>query len=483
MAKVDKRDVRARRAAMERTKVRSVTGAENEKSRRKQQLRLEKQEQRLADRLERQTAKADASDKPVKKISLQSKDSAKNKKQQNAHWDEKIKAFVSAQKRTKNTAEKKDKEFQIVLGTKSKKILRLFSVISVVLVAIILINSLVPISIWEYTQNIFAGSGSGDGFPVSISPSDTNHIVPVGSDVALLGDSSLTLYKSNGKVLFQRQHGYSEPAVCSCSARVMVYDRGGKNLRVENRAKTLFTLETDGAITAAAMASNGYFAVVTRGVNYISDVTAYNADGQQTFVWHSASRQVLGVALSDNGRYMAVSTLQMENGQGVTVVLVFDTRKGVTLAEESYAGSTPISIDMKGNVTVAVLNDRITAITKSGERSDRLFEGGTVTCFDNYNDFGTVLVLGMYQDSRNNRLLVLDEDLESFGEAEIGQEVFAVSAKGNRVSLLSEQKVLFYSRGGSSKGESVLESDGKTLVCKGNYAIVMGTDTLHAVYR
>ncbi len=473
MAKDNQKDVQARRAAMERTKVRTSSKNQDEKSRRKQQLRLERQEQRLAERLERQTAKRTATTHPKKQP----------KEKESVGWDKKVKSFVAAQKQKVGTKGTEEKDFQIVLGTKHKRILRVFGILAILMVAVILVNSLVPISIWEYAGNVFASSGSGDGFPVSISPSDTNAVLSVGSDVALLGDSSLTLYKSNGKVLFQRQHGYSNPAMCSCTARVMVYDRGGKNLRVENRAKTLMMKETEGTITTACMARNGRFAVVTRGLNYVSDVTVYDSDGNQTFVWHSAGRQVMGVSLSDNGRYMGVVTLQVEGGQGVAEVLVFDTRKGLTLAQQRFEGSVPVSVDMKGNVAVAILNDRVVSVTKSGVTAQYPFEGGSVTCFDNHNDYGTVLVLGMYQDSRNNRLLILDEDLDIISETEVEREVLGVSAKGNRVSLLSSGQVLFYSRGGKPKGESPLETDGKYLVCKGNFAIVLGTDTLQAVYR
>lgn len=469
MAKDNRNDVQARRAAMERTKVRTSSKNQDEKSRRKQQLRLERQEQRLADRLERQNAKRVTS--------------AKAKEESSASWDQKVKSFVVSQKQKKTTKDSTQTEFQIVLGTKHKRILKGFGILSAILVLVILVNSLAPIGIWEYTQNLFASSGSGDGFPVSVSPSATNMVVSVGSDVALLGDSSLTLYKSNGKTLFERQHGYSNPGVCACSARVMVYDRGGKNLRVENRAKTLFSLETQGPITTACIASNGTFGVVTRGVNYISDVTVYNADGEQTFAWHSAERQVLDISLSDSGRYLGVATLQAQNGQGVTEILMFDTRKGVTLTQQRFEGSVPVSLDMKGNVAVAILTDCVVSVTKSGVTARVPFEGGTVTCYDNSNDYGTVVVLGMYQDSYNNRLLILDEDLDVISQVDVEREVFGVSAKGNRVSLLSSRQVLFYSRGGKFKGENALEADGKYLVCKGNYAIVLGTDTLQGVYR
>ena len=454
----------ARKKAINRTKVRTLTKEQDEKRRRKQQLRMAHQEQRLADQQERKQAKK-----------------ARNPEKKSAGWDQKVKSFVASQRRKKKRKTQEEKEFQIVLGTKHKRLLWGLGIVSLLLVAVIVINTLVPISITEYMENLFAGKGTGDGFPVAISPSNTNYIVPVGSDIAFLGDSSLILYKSNGKVLFERQHGYSSPGIVSCSSRVMVFDRGGKQLRIENRAKTVITKETEGNITTAAMADNGTFAVVTRGMNYISEVTAYNAKGEQLFVWHSAGRQVWGVALSDNGRYMAVSTLTVENGQEVTGIVFFDLKKETPLWEETYQGSSFYSIDVKDDVVMALLSDRISVITVDGVRVDEVFEGGSVTCFDNRNNFGLVVVLGMYQDSNNNRLLVLTPEMTKLCQLELDQEIKGVSAKGNTLSLLASQKVLFFTTEGEKKGEGKLETDGNYLVCKGNFAVVLGSDTMQEV--
>lgn len=242
-------------------------------------------------------------------------------------------------------------------------------------------------------------------------------------------------------------------------------------------------MEAKGAITTACMANNGYFALVTRGSDYISDVTAYNASAEEKFVWHSASRQVTGAALSDNGRYMAVMTLHVESGQAVTGILLFDTRTGTTLFEEDSKGSLPVSLDCKGTTVVAVLSDKTVSVTKTGVRTDYPYEGGTLTCYDNQKDFGTVLVLGMYQDTKNNRLLILDKDLEVTGLVELEEEPLAVSAKGSTVALLADRQVLFYNRKGVLRGETPLQTDAKALLCKGSQVILLESDRLEEIHK
>lgn len=470
MAKENNRRPDPRRAAMDRTRVRVIAAGRDEQKQKKQQDRLARQEQKMAEKLERQTrAPAPA---PAKR-------SAHNDKKPIAKKEKTGRPAFSA----KDTVDKVKGGFQVIVGGRRKKLTRIVAVAAAVLAVVIAVNAMVPISMGEYLQNVLAGIGTGGGFPVAVSSSDANRILSVGSDVALLEDSSFKLYKSNGKLLCDRQHGYANPAMTACSARVLVYDRGSKGVRLENRAKTLFSLEAKGAITTACMAHNGYFGLVTRGSDSVSDVTVYNPKGKEKFVWHSRSRQVTAAALSDNGKYLAVATLHVENGQSVAGITLFNTRKGVVLAEETASGSIPVSLDVKGSRAVALFDDMAMSLTKSGKRTDFSYDGGTLTCFDNHNDSFAVLVLAMYQDTRNSRVVTLNKKAEVIGQSDLPYEAYAVSAKGGSVALLSEQSVLFCNKKGALKKQAALKSDAITLLCKGNRAIVLGAEQMEEIHK
>lgn len=485
MAEDNKRKADARKAAMERTRVRVIAAGRREQNQHKQQERLAKQEQKMAEKLARQQEKEQAKQEAAKRPPKPVREAPAPEAEPAAKAVSKPAGGKAAKPKAKQTIKagtREKTEIQVIRGGRGKKLVRWISTVAVLAVAAVVLNTLIPVGIPEYVQNMLAGAGTGDGFPVEVAASDTNTILSVGSDVALLGDSSLLLYKANGKQIADRQHGFSNPAFCACSARVLVYDRGGKGLRMENRAKTLFTLETEGTITTAAIADNGGFAVVTRSGDYIADVTAYSAGGKQQFVWHSSSRQVTAVSLSDDGRYMAVGALHVEGGEAVTSMMLFDTKKGITLWEEAVSGSLLVSLDCKGSATVAVLTDRAVSFTKTGEKIEYPFEGGTLTCFDNTVSYGTVLVLGMYQDTRNNRLLVLDKHLQLLGQAELQQVTLGVSAKGSAVHILLDGSVAFYNRKGVLRGTQTLNADAKMLLCKNGRAVTLGSDRLEEVY-
>ncbi|MBR4868152.1 MAG: hypothetical protein IKU10_03260 [Clostridia bacterium] len=467
MANENNRNPDPRRRTMERTRVRTILAGRNEQKQKKQQNRLAKQEQKMAEKIERQKQS---------KSHAQTKPPAKNTKTAGASF--KLPAFSA-----KKTAKKVKGGFQVITGGRYKKWSRLVAVVAIVLAFIVVINATVPISIGEYFQNVFAGFGAGGGFPVAISTSDRNRIASSGSDIALLEDSSFRLFKSGGKLIAERQHGFINPAIATSSSRVLLYDRGNKSVRVGNRAKTLFSFDANGPITTAYLARNGYFALVTRGVDSVSDVTVYNAKGKEKFVWHSRSRQVIDAALSDNGKYLAVATLHVEAGQSVTGITLFNTRKGTTLAEETALGSIPVSLDMKGSYALAILNDMAISLSKSGKRTDYPYDGGTLTCFDNQNNSYGVLVLAMYQDTRSCRVVTLNKKGSVIGQSDLPHEAYAVSAKNNSITLLSEQSVLFCNKKGSLRKKVKLTSDATTLLCKGNRAILLGSERLEEIHK
>jgi hypothetical protein len=262
-----------RRVTMDRTRVRSASSRQSEHKQKKQQDRLARQEQKMAEKMEPKERKVSAgfskktSAKPTDKIPTATKTPkvakptvSKPTKPSKPTKSSKPSKSPKPQKTPKETKPLLTKEsvtrvkndFQVIVGGRRKKPVKLAGILALIVAVVMLVNACVPIGVFEYVQNVLAGSGTGGGFPVEVSLGN-HQLLSVGSDVALLNDSSLLLYKANGKQLFNRQHGYSEPAFTACSARVLVFDRGGKDLRVEN-PRVFFVLYGRKKLQEAVMA-------------------------------------------------------------------------------------------------------------------------------------------------------------------------------------------------------------------------------------
>ena len=114
--------------------------------------------------------------------------------------------------KTPPSGEKNDKKISVIIGGKLKraaKFKKLLAAAAVLLTAFIVLNIAIPIGLIDATGEFFAGfSASGPGFPLDISAASGRLISGVGSDVALLCDSTVMLYTASGKQIYTRPHGF-----------------------------------------------------------------------------------------------------------------------------------------------------------------------------------------------------------------------------------------------------------------------------------
>lgn len=411
------------------------------------------------------------------------------KKEEIIHRDDEVKSpqksfkwhNADAKKNTKAKTEKDD-SFEIITNKKGNLFIKIVSIALAIVMFVFGLNILMPMGIAETVKNFVVGIGGGDGFPVSISAATTETIISVGGDTALLTDSNLILYKQNGKVIFNRQHGYSNPAVCSGGSRVLLYDRDGSRYRIENRAETLYDLHTDNNILAADVAERGSYALVTSSEEYLCTVTVYNKNAEKTFVWNSAERRVVSISLSATGKYLAIGTLKAENGLFRSELLIFNTKKSVEpIVTQTFEGSALMSVDYKSSGVICVLDNMASYVSKKGERKDYSYDSATPVSYSNNDSKGTSIILRRYNDADNNVVVTFDKSFNILYENEVLKECLDVSMSGSKVALLYKGGVMTFNRRGKNTfdGESRIDSD-KILSYK-HHAMVLTTTSVEYI--
>lgn len=373
-------------------------------------------------------------------------------------------------------------EYRVIRGGAGKKragLVALISVIVVLLASVILINSLAPAGLIELIETAAAGFGTGDGFPQDIGSTTDQSVAMVGSSIAVLTDTSLLMYKSDGYQVFDRQHGFSNPVLSASTSRMLVYDRGGTKLRVENAARSLSEMTFEHSIITADLGYDGTFVVATRSSEHLCDVTVYNADFEQLYVWHSASRYVASVSMSDGGRYFAVGLLSVEAGEYVSHLLYFDRKNTQPVYTQEYRGSTLLSVDCKsGGRTVAVFDNMLSSVSQDGQRTDYSFEGQTLQAFDNHDSSGVALSLTKYNQPQNAELLLFDESLGDNGGGQTEGIVQSVSMSAKRVCVLLRDRMVVFDNKGKLLGKVEVGSDSLLVTNTNSRATIVGTATV-----
>ncbi len=251
-------------------------------------------------------------------------------------------------------------KFSVVEGKKSviKKNRIIFGVVCVVLVvAFIIGNAVSPVSITESFSCMSAVSGGGDGFPVLIEEGSSKNLHYAHSQILTLTDTHLLSFNSNGKKVYQRLHGFANPVVSSSKGRTLIFDRGGKNYRIENAHETIFSGTIEQKIIAGAMSDCGNYVLVTESDKAVASATVFDKNDVALYRYNSSKDQILNVAISNNGEQVAVVTISSQNAEFVSQILILDDSAEV-VANFKIKNQIAVFVDYTSNNKVRVVTNK-----------------------------------------------------------------------------------------------------------------------------
>jgi len=183
----------------------------------------------------------------------------------------------------------------------------------------------------------------GKGFPVQADFSDTLQSQEMGTGLAVLSPDSFDVWSPTGKNVFAYSHTMQQPVMDTASKRAVLYDRGSTTLKVLNGHNVLFQQEMENSIIHAEIADSNRIAVTTRSASYNGEVTVFNYNMKQRFVWYCATGFPISSTLSDSGKTLAVNTVQTVNGLLTSNIYLINARDGVEMYSIS-SGSYPLKM-------------------------------------------------------------------------------------------------------------------------------------------
>lgn len=178
------------------------------------------------------------------------------------------------------------------------------------------------------------------------------------SGIAVLTANSLDYVDSFGNLMSANEHAYSNPVVVSSGKNLVLYDRGGNAMRIEKNASLYKTFSFESTVSCADITAKGtYVYVLNADSGYQSHLFAYSYNGKKLFEWSSAE-YVTRVALSENGKYAAVSTISVNNADAISKVYLFQFNKNAFEYTVEFTGENVFDLNFVSNKKIAVLTDR-----------------------------------------------------------------------------------------------------------------------------
>lgn len=234
----------------------------------------------------------------------------------------------------------------------------------------------------QCADDSFAMMGTGEGFPSTINGSSAASVQSIaGKGIALLSDTSLTIYDSTAREAAVRSHFMSDPAMKVAGRYAAIINIGATDYRVEAAAETIAAGDAERPLISCAVSRNCCYALVmqgsSRGESWLSSVEVFSRSGESLHKWHCADWYITDAALSSDGKYLAMIGVNAHEGDIVGAVLIQKVGSKEQIAEYVFNDNIYYSLEYNNeDILFAIGSKALTIITEDGtEREDIVFSG------------------------------------------------------------------------------------------------------------
>ncbi|MBR4728299.1 MAG: hypothetical protein IK080_10475 [Clostridia bacterium] len=292
----------------------------------------------------------------------------------------------------------------------------------------------------------------GAGYPYALEAYQTRHVAMIGGDPLVLTRESCTVLDGSADTVQHTQLLSADSRAVIRNGRALIYSNTTGALMMLSRSRQLLTQDVLSGVATAALSENGSYAIVTAGEKARSTVRVYNRRQVLQFQWDCAEERISSVALSDNGKQLAVLAVGAENAEIYSRLLLFRTDGNAPQLEQKYPGTLMLKVifTSEGKL-IAVGDNQTVALTRKGDKTTILSYTADSLNDIETDDRGDVLLC--YDALGGAKATVVRLDAKGKKTCEITTEFapsgYAVSGAG--FALADGSRITVYSAKGAEK--------------------------------
>ena len=307
-------------------------------------------------------------------------------------------------------------------------------------------------------------------------------------DGLLVGtESGLTLFSLDGEQKAFIQGSQPSPILRTGGDVSLLFSPGSSYASaVGSGGVTLLDGALSGSFVDACVSFDGYVSYITSESGYKAVTTVLNPKMEAVYRFSSRTRYLNACAVSEEGTYLAVASLEEEQSIYRSGVTILRTDEAVTDLERDENSAVRLEL---GNRVVyelrfldkthlmAVTQDKLIFLNTEGELLNELslWEGQLIDYSLSEDGW---MILALNENGGSSRVLTLDESGKTLGEQNLSDRVRSVSAAEGYAAILTEQYLQTYDRRLNELDRSVdtlsairviARPDGTALlICSGN---------------
>ncbi len=350
-----------------------------------------------------------------------------------------------------NKNNEKNSGMRVITGKKLEQKRRLKAVLviaCILLVAVAVFQLIFPAGLIRTVSNSIALIGTG-GYPIDLESTDTLNTVSEGSHYYVLSDSRVNAFSNSGKELFSYAHGYENPILKTSSAGALIFEQGARAFVLcdLNGVKQEIILENE--IITAAISESGAYAIVTRSDKYASAVSVYNKRQKRLYEWYSAKDTVNSVALSPNGKKLAVATFNSSVGQYKSQLRILGFDSATPLYTAEIDDSLIYSLENAHNSNLAVISKNSVRFLKWSNYKENEYKNDYTTSFFKVGKGSSVAVFNRRSDKTDNRILVFARSGKKLYEFAFEGIISDITVYGGHIYCMSDTDIYIFDESGN----------------------------------
>lgn len=242
--------------------------------------------------------------------------------------------------------------------------------------------------------------------------------------LAVASDSELKFFTSTGRVTMALGSEYTNPKIVCSDRSALVYDQGRRSFSIYNSFIQIYSETLDYPISTAYMAKDGSFAIVTKSNSYTSLVRIYSAD-LQFKTEYSKNDYVLSAELSSNGKYAAIMSFDVSDGESIANLNVLKKSNNGRYSSHSSVsvkGVMPYKCSFISDDRLALFcSDRVLIYDLKGNNKNDFIYPSSLSHLS-IDDSGFAMIFKGENISGNNTVAVFDNN---------GHVTYSDNIKGN----------------------------------------------------
>lgn len=315
------------------------------------------------------------------------------------------------------------------------------------------------------------------GYPYLSDEFEILAVKKIGSGIGILDENELCVLNAKGSQLMQIKHGFSGPVLETAWGKAILYDRQSGRMKVMGPYGVLFEEDYSKNILAVALGRKNNLAVASKLPGQSALLEVFDKNGNKIFTQDFENDRITSVALSEDGKSVAVALLGSKDAQLYSNLVIYDFNQEETAGFFTYPETLIFKVSYCKNKKIALVGDNYLGYIKTRGKEKMTPEHEYTYATGSIRDYAVsergrvTLLLEEIGDANKNFLKAYDYEGKLKFEEKLEQKARAVSCDENYCSVLSDDNLISFSEKGKRVGEHKLTKFAQRPVSVGRYTL------------